>query len=1197
DAAWWLHELTEGLELSAFVLFSSAGGLVLAAGQANYAAANVFLDALAGWRRGRGLVGTSLAFGLWDVSTGLSRGLSGVDRERMRRQGLPALSVGEALAGFDAGVAGSAVGGGVWVPLRVDARAVGVGGGRVPALLRGLVRRPVRRVVRGGEPAVSSVVSVLGGRLAGVEPGERGRVVLEVVRERVAGVLGHASVAEVEAGRAFQELGFDSLTAVELRNELNAVSGLRLPATLVFDYPTAQAVADHVLAELGGVTDPAAPVASAVSVRVDDDPIAIVGMACRYPGGVTSPDDLWQLVLNGEDAVGEFPTDRGWDTDGLYDPEPGALGKTYTRQGGFLAGAADFDPRFFGISPREALAMDPQQRLLLEASWEAFERAGIDPTSLRGSRTGVFAGVMYHDYGLGSAPASTSGGSLVSGRVSYSFGLEGPAVTVDTACSSSLVALHLAAQALRNGECDMALAGGVTVMATPGMFVEFSRQRGLAPDGRCKAFSGTADGAGWSEGVGMLLVERLSDAERLGHRVLAVVRGTAVNQDGASNGLTAPNGPSQQRVIRAALADAGLSTADVDVVEAHGTGTTLGDPIEAQALLATYGQGRDGDHPLLLGSIKSNIGHAQAAAGVGGVIKMVEAMRHGVAPRTLHVDEPSPHVDWSAGAVELLTEAREWPELDRPRRAGVSSFGISGTNAHVIVEQPAPAVGAGREEVASPSRLPLPWVISAKEADAVPAQAARLHDWFEARPETDPLDVGLSLATGRAMLEHRAVLTADDRAGLLDALSALAADVADPAVVRGSASSAGQTAVLFTGQGSQRPGMGRELYEAFPVFAEAFDAVAELTGLPLRDVVFGTDAELLNRTRYAQVALFAVEVGLFRLVEWLGVRVTAVTGHSVGEIAAAHVAGVLSLEDACALVEARGRLMQALPEGGAMLAVQIDEAAAVSALDGLTDRVGIAAVNGPSSVVVSGDEKAIIALEQDWQTAGVRTKRLTVSHAFHSQLMDPMLNDFRAVVSQLTFNEPRLAGLSPEVTDPEYWVQHVRRPVRFTDAVASLHASGVTRWLELGPDAVLTPLTRQILDDAGNHLVVPTLRAGRAETEALLDALARLHVHGVAVDWAPLYEARGARRVELPTYAFQHKRFWLRAAVGSGSADAASTGLVTVDHPLLGAMVPVPDGDGFTMTGRLSRVTHGWLVDHSVLGAVLVPGTGLVELA
>ncbi|WP_327585127.1 SDR family NAD(P)-dependent oxidoreductase [Nonomuraea sp. NBC_00507] len=1213
DAAWHLHELTRDVDLSAFVLFSSAGGLVLAAGQGNYAAANVFLDALAVHRRSLGLVATSLAYGLWDTDTGLSGWLSAADFERMRRQGLPALSVAEGLALFDAGVGRDVA---ALVPLRVDAAALRSRGDVLPALLRGLVRGPVRRA--------GAAANGLGQRLAGLAADERGRVLLDLVRQEVARVLGYPSVEAVQPNRAFQELGFDSLTAVEFRNQLNAVTGLRLPATLVFDYPTAEAVAGYLVGELAGGHAERAVVAA---TSVVDEPIAIVGMACRYPGGVTSPEDLWDLVVAGTDAVGEFPADRGWDVEGVYAPEPGVAGKTYTRVGGFLYDAADFDPGFFGISPREAAGMDPQQRLLLEASWEAIERAGIKVTALRGSRTGVFAGVMYHDYGLGT-PASTSGGSLVSGRVSYSLGLEGPAVTVDTACSSSLVALHWAAQALRSGECDLALAGGVTVMSTPGMFIEFSRQRGMAADGRCKAFSASADGTGWGEGVGMLLVERLSDARRNGHQVLAVLRGSAINQDGASNGLTAPNGPSQQRVILQALANAGLSAADVDVVEAHGTGTTLGDPIEAQAILATYGQGRAVDRPLWLGTVKSNFGHTQAAAGVAGVIKMVMAMRHGLLPRTLHVDEPSPHVDWSAGAVELLREARSWGELDRPRRAAVSSFGISGTNAHVVLEASPVVV----EAVVGGSELPVvPWVVSAKSPEALRAQAGRLVSWVAGQSDaldaaamgarvTDALavadagpsaidraglvDVGWSLATGRTVLEHRAVVVGGDRDELLAGLRVLADGSVAPGVVTGSGSG-GRLALLFTGQGSQRVGMGRDLAAAFPVFGEALAEICQaldpLLPRPLREVMFADSDGVLDETGMTQPALFAFEVALYRLLSSLGVAPDVLVGHSIGEIAAAHVAGVFSLADACSLVAARARLMQGLPSGGAMLAVAAPEGEVVPLLEGREDRAGIAAVNGPAAVVVSGEQDVVEEIAALLAERKVRTRRLRVSHAFHSPLMEPMLDDFAEAIAGLTFHEPDIAIVSNitgrlaepgQLSNPGYWVEHVRQAVRFADGVAAARVAGAGVFLEVGPDGVLTGLAQQSLDDA---VFVPAVRRDRDEVRTVVEALGLLHSRGGVVDWEAFFAPASPRRVELPTYAFQHQRYWMSARVDDG--DVAAAGLEALDHPLLRAVVPAPDGAHVSFTGRLSASAQPWLADHVVNGRVVVPGAALVELA
>ncbi|MFD5091152.1 SDR family NAD(P)-dependent oxidoreductase [Amycolatopsis thailandensis] len=1141
-AAHVLDELTGDLDF--FVLFSSIAGVFGSPGQAAYSAANAELDALARRRRADGKPAQSLAWGLW--RDGMGAALSDTDRDRIGKDGFGALEPDEGLALFDAAVAD---GGAVLVPVRLDLAVVRNAG--VPPLLRGLVRVRTRR------EAARRTDTGLAGRLAGLSGADREALLIELVRARVAAVLGRAGAETVEPSRPFTELGFDSLTSVELRNELSAETGLRLPATLVFDHPSPVAVAAFLGAELLGAPEPARPVVTRRGTV--DEPIAIVAMSCRYPGGVRSPEDLWDLVDAGTDAISPFPGGRGWDVDGIYDPEPGLPGKTYTRHGGFLHDAGEFDPEFFGISPREALAMDPQQRLLLEISWEALERARLDPASLKGSATGVFAGIMYYDYAakLASVPDSVAGflgtgtsASVLSGRVAYTLGLEGPAVSVDTACSSSLVALHLAARSLRAGECDMALAGGVTVMATPETFLDFSRQRGLSPDGRCKSFSADADGTGWSEGAGILVLERLSDARRNGHPVLAVVRGSAVNQDGASNGLTAPNGPSQQRVIRAALADAGLSTSDIDAVEAHGTGTRLGDPIEAQALIATYGAERD--EPLWFGSVKSNLGHTQAAAGVAGIIKMVEAMRRGTLPRTLHAAEPSTEVEWDAGAIELLTEPREWPGSGRPRRAAVSSFGISGTNAHVVLEQ-VPA-----EVPAEPaSHGVVPWVLSAKTDQALAERARALLSLVDT---PDSRDVAYSLATTRTAHERRAAVVGADAAGLRAGLEA----VAEGGGITGKAQ-LGKLAFLFTGQGSQRLGMGAGLYRAFPVFAAAYDEVTAL--LP----EFGD----LSRTEFAQPAIFALEVALFRLVESWGVRPDFLAGHSIGEIAAAHVAGVLSLEDAAKLVVARGRLMQALPEGGVMVAVQASE----GELGELPDGVSLAAVNGPTSLVLSGAEEPTLAVVGRF--SGRKTKRLDVSHAFHSVLMEPMLDEFAAVVRELTFSEPRVPMLSP-VTDPAYWITHLRDTVRFADAVETLRAEGVTKFLEIGPDAVLSPLVDGI----------PLLRKGHDEEVTAMTALATLHVRGARVGWDAVLP--GARALDLPTYPFQRKHFWLDPAP---VADLSSAGLDSPGHPLLAAGLSLAEGDGTVLTGRLSLATHPWLAGHTVHDTVLLPGAALAELA
>ncbi|WTZ23843.1 type I polyketide synthase [Microbispora sp. NBC_01389] len=996
------------------------------------------------------------------------------------------------------------------------------------------------------------------------------------------------------------------------------------------------------------------------------EPIAIVGMGCRLPGGVTSPEDLWDLVAEGRDAVTEFPADRDWDLDALYDPDPDQPHTSYTRHGGFLDDVAGFDAGFFGISRREALASDPQQRLLLEVAWETLERAGIDPTTLKGTRTGVFTGTNGQDYAKSSGPApeevegyliTGTAASVLSGRIAYTFGFEGPAVTVDTACSSSLVALHLAVRSLRSGESDLALAGGVTLMTSPGTFVEFSRQRGLAPDGRCKAFSSSADGTGWAEGAGLLLVERLSDARRNGHPVLAVVRGTAINQDGASNGLTAPNGPSQQRVITHALHNAGLTPADIDTVEAHGTGTTLGDPIEAQALLATYGHNRPADRPLWLGSLKSNIGHAQAAAGVAGIIKTVQSIRHAHLPQTLHIDQPTPHVDWTTGNLQLLTHPQPWPDHDHPRRAAVSAFGVSGTNAHVIIEQapeptgtvtttdgsalPQPAqtrAAAARDEehvapvngASAPRResdatqgvgrgVPVVgWVVSARSPEALRAQADRLAGHLHRHPGLDAADIAHSLTTTRARFDHRAVITGTTRQELLDRTRALADGRTTPGVVTGIARP-GKTAFVYTGQGSQRPGMGRGLHAAHPAFATAFDEAIEAldehlaghTPVPLREVLLGdADPALLDQTLYTQPALFALQTALTHLLTTWGITPHAVAGHSIGAIAAAHAAGIHTLPDAAALVAARARLMHTAPPGGAMTAINAPEAHVAAELAPYAGKVTIAAANAPTSTVISGDHDPVTHLTEHFRQQGHKVRSLTVSHAFHSPHMDPILDEFEQAVAALSLTPPTgpvipfvsdLTGATAtpaDLVDPAYWAAHLRNPVRFADVVRRLHegrepGEEVRTFLEIGPDGVLSGLIRETLDGEQGVVAVPVLRRDRPEPHTALTAAAHTHTHGTPVDWTTINGP--ATTVDLPTYAFQHEHLWLTPP--PRQTDPAHLGLTTTAHPLLGAALTLAHADTTVYTGTLSLTTHPWLTDHTIFDTPILPGTAYLDLA
>ncbi|MDQ0681255.1 polyketide synthase 12 [Streptomyces achromogenes] len=1204
DAAWHLHELTRGLDLASFTLFSSLAGILGNAGQGNYAAANAFLDALAARRSAEGLPATSLAWGPW-ATDGMAGDLDAAGLDRLARLGAVPLTADEGLALFDAaaGLPGAFVAARLTPPRHPD--------GEVPHLLRGLLPRPVRRAAQ----AASAPRSALADRLARLPEVARARALTDLVREQVADVLGHSGPATVDPGRPFKESGFDSLTAVELRNRLDAATGLRLPATLVFDHPTPEAVAALLHERLApSGPQPALPGTGAPATPDDEDAIAIIAMSCRYPGGANEPEDLWRLVAEGRDATSAFPTDRGWRVEDLYDADPDALGTAYTRRGGFVDHADAFDAAFFGISPREALAMDPQQRLLLETAWEVFERAGIDPGAVRGSDTGVILGVVPAEYVTRppGTPHDLEGylltgntTSVAAGRVAYTFGLQGPAFTVDTACSSSLVALHLATRALRDGECSLALTGGATVISSPTVYVEFSRQRALSPDGRCRAFAAGADGTGFAEGAGMLLLERLSDARRNGHRVLAVIRGSAVNQDGASNGLTAPNGPAQQRVIRQALADAGVSAAEVDVVEAHGTGTTLGDPIEAEALIATYGRERSVDRPLWLGSLKSNIGHTQAAAGVGGVIKMVEAIRHGELPRTLHVDEPSPHVDWSAGTVRLLTEPQEW-QSSGPRRAAVSSFGVSGTNAHVILEQapdgeppaPAPAVPPGTV---------LPWVLSARSANALREQARRLLGRLAADPDAEPAPLAAALATTRAEFEHRAVIVGADRAELIQGLTALADDVPAPNLVTGLAESRIDPVFVFPGQGSQWVGMGRELLAGEPVFAERLAecaaALEPFTGWSVVDVLRGVaDAPSLERVDVVQPVLFAVMVSLAAVWREFGVRPAAVVGHSQGEIAAACVAGALSLEDAARVVALRSKAIRALAGKGGMLSVAASAEQAAALIADRPGRLALAAVNGPAAVVVSGDGEALDELADRCAHDGIRTRRIIVDYASHSAHVEAVEEEIRTALAPVVPRSPEVPVFStltgdwaePTAFDADYWYRNLRRTVRFHEVVTALAEQGHRLFVESSPHPVLAPAVQETLDAVapGTAGALGTLRRDDGGRTRLLLSLAEAYVQGAPVSWRTLFAATEA--IPLPTYPFQRERYWLDPVVRPGTASAAGPG--GLGHPLLDTAVVLAGEAGVLLTGTLSLAAHPWLAGHAVDGVVLLPGTAFLEL-
>ncbi|HEY0135970.1 MAG TPA: SDR family NAD(P)-dependent oxidoreductase, partial [Nannocystis sp.] len=1198
DGARHLDALTRDLPLTAFVLFSSAAGLLGSPGQSSYAAANAALDALASERHRLGLPATSLAWGPWDA-LGMTAALTPGDLARMRREGLSPLSTARALALLDLALRRGEP---VLALLDLDLRPRD----HVPAILRGLI-------------ATNHRTTELRTRLESLPERERLPHLLLLTRTEIAATLGLTAPDQVPADRPLHELGLDSLMAVDLRNRLTDRTRVTLPSTLAFDHPTAAAIAARLLASLGA--PPSRPTL-APTLPTDDHAIAVIGMACRFPGGVEDPAALWQLLARGEDAITDVPA-RRFDIDAWYDPDPAHPGTTYARTGGFVGEVDGLDAGFFRVAPIEARSLDPQGRLLLECSWEALERAGIVPAALAGTATGVYVGLCGTEYVIDAMADADSidaysllgtAHSAIVGRLSYWLGLEGPNFPVDTACSSSLVALHLACRDLRAGDCDLALTGGANLLLSPEGFVYFSRLQALSPTGRSRAFSADADGYVRAEGCGVLVLKRLADARRDGDPILALVKGSAVNQDGRSNGFTAPNGPAQERVIRRALADARLAPADIDYVECHGTGTALGDPIEVQALAAVYGEQRDPQRPVIIGSIKSNIGHTEGAAGVAGVIKAILGLQHAQIPATLHVGRKNPHVPWDSLPVEVATTARPFPTHDAPHRAAVSSFGFSGTNAHVILEAAEPATTSAVDtpatdrpgEHATPSLEPntIPLLLSGR-GPALAAQAARLASWLRTHPDLRLTDVAFTAAVARTHFPERAALHVATREAALEALDALAEQRPHPSVHTASAREQPGVVFVFSGQGGQWPAMGRALLTQSPAFAATVTACeaafAALTDLPLRAILAGEHDVPLDRPAAIQPVLYTLALALVAAWRELGVEPAAVVGHSLGEIAAAVVAGALTLEEGARVVAHRGRLLETLTDPGAIAHVELPESETRRRIATHGDALCVAGVNSPGTTIVAGDPRALEALLTSLRAESIFCRPIAMGYASHSRHVDPILPAFReSLKNSLTPRATRIPLYSTitgertpgESLGAEHWPRSLREPVRLDRALDHLCADRHAVFLEIGPHPVLAMALHAAVPPHGH--VAASLTREHGDRSTLIKSLADLHVHGLAVDWPTVLADTNATRVALPTYAFQRERHWLskRARLDLGAA-----GLTAITHPIVRATASLADTDAHIFTGRLSLAEQPWLADHVILGVTLFPATGWLELA